>query len=515
MNAELPAVFLKYQRELMSSVSVHAVTVVEKSRRTGYSWAAAAIAVLTASSARPAGGQDVFYMGYNLEMAREFIDYCGEWAKLLSPAAAVAEEYFFPDPDNPDKNIKAFRIEFASGFKIVALPSVPRALRGMQGLVIIDEAAFHDDLAELLKAAMALLMWGGKVLVISTHDGVDNPFNELITDTRAGRKPYNVLRCTFDDALADGLYQRMCLKSGKDWTPDAEAAWRAEIIANYGDAADEELFCIPRASGGAAIPSTLVEARMSTDAPVLRLGYGDEFVHWPEHLREAETRDWCERILLLELQRLDPEERHVAGGDFGRSGDLSVFWPLAIGRHLHRRTPFTIELRNVPFRQQEQVLFYLLDRLPRFDGAALDARGNGQYLAEVAMQRYGSRISQVMLTENWYRENMPPLKAAIEDAGMTLPRDDGVLSDFRALKVVRGVIRIAERTGGKGGQRHGDSAIACALAYAASRADSTAYEYIPVPRPASYLGSPSSGMGSDDDDDDNPGSAYGLKGHIF
>lgn len=513
MSAELPAVFLKYQQELMSSVSVHAVTVVEKSRRTGYSWAAAAIAVLTASSARHADGQNVFYMGYNLEMAREFIDYCGEWAKLLSPAAAAVEEFFFTDPDNPDKDIKAFRIEFASGFKIVALPSVPRALRGMQGLVMIDEAAFHDDLAELLKAAMALLMWGGKVLVISTHDGADNPFNELIMDVRAGRKPYNVLRCTFDDALADGLYQRMCLKSGKQWSPEAEAAWRAEIIANYGDAADEELFCIPRAGGGAAIPSTLVEARMSADAPVLRLGYGDDFVHWPEHLREAETRDWCERVLLPELQKLSSEERHVLGGDFGRSGDLSVFWPLAIGKHLHRRTPFTIELRNVPFRQQEQVLFYLLDRLPRFDGAALDARGNGQYLAEVAMQRYGTKINQVMLTEGWYRENMPPLKAAIEDAGMTLPLDDGVLSDFRALKVIRGVIRVAERTNDKSGQRHGDSAIACALAHAASRADPVEYSYHAVTRPAAYLGSPSSNL--DDDDDDNPGAAYGLKGHIF
>lgn len=33
------------------------------------------------------------------------------------------------------------------------------------------------------------------------------------------------------------------------------------------------------------------------------------------------------------------------------------------------------------------------------------------------MQRYGaSRIQQVMLSEGWYREHMPPVKAALEDA---------------------------------------------------------------------------------------------------
>ena len=39
-------------QELMASVSHFAVTVVEKSRRTGYSWAAGAIAALTAAAAR-------------------------------------------------------------------------------------------------------------------------------------------------------------------------------------------------------------------------------------------------------------------------------------------------------------------------------------------------------------------------------------------------------------------------------------------------------------------------------
>lgn len=490
------AVFLPYQSRLNQAVATHAVTVVEKSRRTGYSWAASFIATLKAGAAKAASGSDVLYIGYNLEMAREFIDYVAAASRSFGAAPQVRDE-LFRDPDNPDRDVKVFRIDFASGYKVLALPSVPRALRGMQGLVIIDEAAFHDNLAELLKAAFALLIWGGKVVVISTHDGAENPFNELVQDIRAGRKPYHLERCTFDDALADGLYRRICRTQGKPWSPEAEAAWRADIIAQYGDAADEELFCIPRASGGAAIPGTLIEARMIDASRVLRFSCPDDFVHRPERDREDAARAWCDEQLLPELARLDREDRHVIGGDFGRSGDLSVFWPLAIKQGLQRHTPFIVELRNVPFRQQEQILFYLCDRLPRFEAGKLDARGNGQYLAEVTMQRYGSHIEQVMLSEGWYRENMPAMKAMIEDGSITLPKDRDVHGDFRALTFVRGVIRVPERATDKdGGKRHGDAAIACALAVAASRAEVAIYAYQAVPARAAE-GLAGAGMGAD------------------
>ncbi|MDY0164650.1 MAG: hypothetical protein RBR60_15585, partial [Desulfobotulus sp.] len=60
--------FLPYQAELIREVRASAVTVVEKSRRTGYSWAAGALAVGYAAKTKTEGGMNVFYMGYNLEM---------------------------------------------------------------------------------------------------------------------------------------------------------------------------------------------------------------------------------------------------------------------------------------------------------------------------------------------------------------------------------------------------------------------------------------------------------------
>jgi len=447
--------------------------VIEKSRRTGLTWGEAADNVLTAATARTAGGQNVYYIAYNQDMTVEYIQACAMWARMFNYAASEIEEGFW-EADEDDKNVKTYTIRFPdSGFRIVALSSRPSNLRGRQGIIVIDEAAFHDQLEALLKAALAMLIWGGCVRVISTHNGVDNPFNELVNDIRAGKRKGIVHRITFKESVADGLYQRVCLRLGKTWSAEDEAAWMAGVYAFYGDGAEEELDCIPANSGGTWLSRALIESRMSPDTPVLRWECAPGFELLPDHIRVAEARDWLDAGMAPLLKALPHDAISFNGEDFGRSGDLTVHVPLIQTQNLVRRVPFMVELRNVPFRQQEQIAFYLLDRLPRFTGAAFDARGNGQFLAEYAMQRYGaSRIQQVMLTESWYREHMPPVKAALEDGTLTdLPRDADVLADMRAVEVIKGVPRIPDKrtTGEDKGKRHGDAAVAVALAYFASR----------------------------------------------
>jgi phage FluMu gp28-like protein len=470
-GGDLSGVLLAYQKRLLEATATQQVVVCEKSRRIGATWGIAADAVLTAGARKSAGGMDVFYIGYNLDMTREFIDTCAMWARAFVPAASDVGEFLFTEQDErgADRTIQAFRIRFASGFEIVALCSRPRSLRGRQGYVIIDEAAFHDELDELLKAALALLIWGGKVLVISTHDSVDNPFNELCEEIRAGRRPYGLLRVTFDDALSDGLYQRVCLVRGKVWSSEAETTWRDEIRGFYGEAAEEELDCIPRKSAGKYLARSLLEARM-VDVPVVRWELPNEFVDVPEERRIADCDAFCREKLLPTL-RLIPHCPTFVGEDFGRVVDLSVFWALSLEQDLRRLTRIVVELRNVPFKQQEQVLFFLCDNLPRFSGAALDSTGNGRYLAEVARQKYGpTLVVEVTLTEGWYGEHFPRFRANLEDDKFSLPRDRDILDDLRTVVVVRGVPRVVARTGGQGAKRHGDSAIAACLANFASGA---------------------------------------------
>lgn len=196
-NMRQSGVLLPYQQRWVADTSK--VKVCEKSRRVGLSWAEAADAALTAAATH---GQDVWYIGYNKDMAIEFILDVAQWTAHFGEAAEAIEcgEEIYKDGDE-QKSVLTFSIKYASGNRVTALSSRPSNLRGKQGVVIIDEAAFHGALAELLKAAFALLIWGGAVHVISTHDGVDNPFNELVSEVRAGKKPYSLHRIEFKKAL--------------------------------------------------------------------------------------------------------------------------------------------------------------------------------------------------------------------------------------------------------------------------------------------------------------------------
>jgi phage FluMu gp28-like protein len=478
MNSRAPlGILLPYQRRWLADKSQ--VKVIEKSRRIGITWTEACDRALGAAAAGR-GGMDAWYIGYNKDMALEFIEAAAAWARRFNAAGKELEEIAVEDERT---DILAYRIRFASGHKIVALSSRPSNLRGKSGCAVIDEAAFHDELPGLLKAALAFTMWGGLVRVISTHNGAESAFNGLVNEIRANRTPYSLHRVTFDDALAEGLYRKISQYRGIEWTETLEREWRQRIVELYGDNANEELFCVPHASIGTYLSSMLIEARMRDGVPVLRYEAPVDFAARSEDLRRSETEAWCEDNLAKVLAGLDPTLMSCFGEDFGRSGDLTVIWPMQIASDLVRRTPFLVELRNVPFRNQEQILFYIADRLPHLMGGAMDARGNGQYLAETAAQRYGARIAQVMLSEAWYRENMPRYKAAFEDNKITIPKDADVLRDHRSIVLERGVAKVAERRIGQDGKgRHGDSAIAGVLAYFASQDGGREISYTPVVR---------------------------------
>jgi phage FluMu gp28-like protein len=477
----LPRVLLPYQAavvRLLESAATR-VLVVEKSRRIGLTWALAAYCVLRAAKSRAAGGMDAMYISYSQEMTREFIDACAMWARAFGQAAGAVDETIFPDRDETgERAIAAFRIRFASGFEVIALSSAPRALRGKQGVVVIDEAAFVDSLPELLKAALAFLMWGGQVIVCSTHDGADNPFNGLVQDVLAGQKPYAHLRIDFDAALRDGLYERIALVTGAEWSPEAEAAWRQGIVDFYGDGAEEELFCVPSLSSGAWLPGPLIEARMTADAPVLRLDLPPDYLHRTKLEQQALTAPFFEATREA-LGGLDLGLRYAAGFDFARVADLSVLPLLAVEPTLRRRLALTLEMRGVPGDEQKRAVAMVLSHLrERMIAAAFDATGMGWTVAEDMGRLFGLReaddgpgmIIPVKFTEEWYRVNMPPLKQAFEDDMIALGRDDAHLVDLRDVKVVRGIPRVPPlRTGAKDRRRHGDFAIGLALAHWASR----------------------------------------------
>lgn len=500
-RGDAPAVLLPYQQEWIAIESP--LKVGEKARRIGLTWAEAADDVLIAAAEE---GQNCYYIGYNQDMAVEYIEAAAMWARAFNQAASEIEEGLWED-DQDDKHIKTYTIRFpGSGRRIVALSSRPANLRGKQGVCVIDEAAFHDQLGELLKAALAFLIWGGKVRVLSTHDGVGNPFNELIQAIKSKKRKGVVFRCTFQEAVEQGLFQRVCLRLGKSWTAEGEAAWVKDVYDFYGDDAEEELDVVPRESAGAYLPGALIEARMAPDIPVVRLARPDSFAEYPEHLRHAEIEDWCRDALLPLLETLDADREHCFGEDFARSGDLTVLAVGEIVQDMTRRTRFMVELRNMPFAQQRQIIWYILDRLPRFRAAAFDGRGNGQQIAEETADRYWGRIHTIMISDRFYAEEFPALKRAFEDGTIEIPRDADVKEDLRAVQVIGGTPKVPKTTGQgkKGEKRHGDAAIALLMMWFASCRDSGG--------PVEYESLARRRFSSAGDDDDDSNAIYRQRG---
>ncbi len=487
-------VLMAHQSEWIRMQEGLDIAVCEKGRRTGITFAQALSDTITAASAKDAGGDNVWYMADTKEKGLEFIGYVAKFAPIIAQGqASRIEQHIFQDqqPDGTSRQIQAFRVRFASGFRITALSSRPENIHGLQGVVDLDEAALHKDVAKVLESATALLIWGGRIRVWSTHRGKKNPFNQLVQDVQAGRygKKAGVIRISFDDAVSNGLYERVCAMRGKVATAEGKKEWYTAIRSAYGPrkaAMREELDVIPRDGDGSAIPSVWIDRAMPEVRPVLRLVFDDDFPKRSEKEREIWCLVWIATTLLPVLRAAVAgfSGRWAIGMDFARHRHFSVIKPAKVGQDLRRDVPFLIEMANAPTRQQEQILWALLDALKEgFSGRwsfAGDATGPGQTLMEYTGDRYGRAeldadtgryiggpIHEVTLSRPWYGEWMPKYIALFEDGFLSLPRDASLEDDHRAVEYVDGIPMVPrlERKDLQDPElvRHGDGAIAGVL----------------------------------------------------
>jgi len=393
---------LGYQRrvvdELFSGVSLLAI---DKSRRIGLTWGVAAFAALKAASSLEAGGQNVWYMGYDKDMTLEFIEVCAMWARAFGLVAGELEEEEVLDEET-GKGVKAFSIRFASGFRVTALPSVPRALRGKQGIVIIDEAAFHKNVNEVIKSAMALLIWGGQVVVISTHDGIGNAFNQMLGELDAGTRSGRRVTITFRDALADGLYERVALVAGTKGVALAPRdEWVANIYASYGGDAEEELDCIPKVGSGALLSIEDIAACEHDDCGLSELYQGG----------------MC-----------------YVGRDVARRRDGQIQYCMElIGDVLWQRD--TYEEVGQTFAHQA-AFFDGLFKTRRIAAAWVDQTGMGEAVVEEAIRLHGSRVHGELLTGPSRLDLALSLKKRFETHGIRIRKDAATRADLMAIKKV-------------------------------------------------------------------------------
>jgi len=475
-------ILMAHQKEWLADQSD--LKLCEKGRRTGITFAEALDTTLIGAAAKSAGGMNTYYIGDTKDKGLEFIAVCARFAKAVAKELLSVDEFLFDDvqPDGSTRQIAAYRIRFASGNEIVALSSNPANIRGLQGRVVIDEAAFHRNVAAVIDACNAMLIWGGTIRIISTHNGNLNPFNELISETRQGQFDYSIHTVTFDDAVENGLYERVCLMRGWEPTAEGKREWYRKIRRAYGsrvEAMREELDAIPREGEGVLLPLAWIEACSEQRYTVARWEPPYEgFVRSSEAARRGEMDGWLHREVLPVLQRY-ADEGHTwfLGGDFAMRQDRSSYPIGFVDDGLKRHVPLILEMKQCPYDQQKQALFWLIDRLETMGGFAagiLDANGNGMALAQEAAQRYGDRITELMPSDAWRRETGPRFRASFEDGTIAIPADKDTRDDLRQLQSVGGVAKMPthiRNEGSDGTKRHGDNAVALWNFHAATMQD--------------------------------------------
>jgi len=116
------------------------------------------------------------------------------------------------------------KLEFTlgNGSSIKAVSSSPTSGRSEAlSLLIIDEAAFVDNIEKIWASAQMTLATGGDAIVLSTPNGVDNLFHKLWTDAEMG-------------TAADGLDPFNPIKLHWSLHPERDQAWRDQQTLHLG-----------------------------------------------------------------------------------------------------------------------------------------------------------------------------------------------------------------------------------------------------------------------------------------
>jgi phage FluMu gp28-like protein len=420
--------FLPYQVAWVNDQSP--LKIVEKSRQIGFSYCDSydSVKKVSVKGAR----LDVWVGSRDLTTAKQYLNYCKGWAKVLQIAAEDLGEQVI----EKDKDLTAFVLKFASGCCIYSLSSSPDAFVGKTGHVKLDEYAVHRDQRELYRIVKPCTTWGGQLSLISTHRGRASVFNEIITSIREKGNPmgWSLHHVSLQDAVEQGLVEKIVEKTGQHFAqsessdvaqtaesavsqvakpvakpaePTIEADRAAFVKKIHDECLDEEQWsqeycCIPADDSTAFLPYDLITG---CEAPAV--------------LRSFEYLDQCPNDLYLGL-------------DVARKKDLCV---LDVGEKIGDVVwdRLRLELLNKRFAEIEDHLYQLL-ALPQLKRACIDATGLGMQLAERARERFGYKVEPVTFTGPVKEALAFPLKAAFEDKKLRVDSDPRLRADLRGIQ---------------------------------------------------------------------------------
>jgi len=408
----------------------------EKARRIGITFAAGYKSTRDIAR-RNVKGNKVWFGSADLTVSEEFIDYVQFFSRYIGAAAEYVGEILV----DKETDMTARCVKFKKyGGEINAISSNPTNIRGKTGDYYGDEFAHHKDQEKIFTASKPLSLRGARTILISTHNGEESFFNQLVTEIKKGEegtmRRWHNYRTTIDDAIKEGIVDQIL---GRKATKEEIANWLEDAFSGMTqEAIDEEYYCIPSASSG-------------------------------NHLLPYELINPIERDDILNETLEDITGDLYVGMDVGRRNNPSVInIDEKLGEILYtRRVEF---LKNMTFRDQKEILYTFLSH-PNFRRACIDASGIGRQLAEEAEQDFGTlRVEAVHFTSKSKEEMASNIYIMVEGRRTLIPRDRRLrehLYAVRAVKTQAGNVRYEADVDDEGG--HADYFWAKALCLLAAK----------------------------------------------
>ena len=161
-------------------------SIILKSRQLGMSTLGAAYATWLALFQKD---KNILVIATKLSVAQNFI------TKVKTMIRSLPAWLVLPEIVTNNKQL----IEFSHGSSIKAIPTSEDAGRSEAlSLLIIDEAAFVRNFDELWMGLYPTISTGGRVIILSTPNGVGGQYYKLYTDAEAGLNEFHAVRLPWD-----------------------------------------------------------------------------------------------------------------------------------------------------------------------------------------------------------------------------------------------------------------------------------------------------------------------------
>lgn len=192
------------QRQIIESYKANRFNIVAKPRQAGVSTTTAAYVSVIGSWSAPDNPEKVLILANKQALAQEFLAKVRDFLVQI-PRWVWGAEYY----GSPEKEAKTiFLVDSKGHLKLPnksefrALATSKDALRGFTPtFLIMDEAAFIEQGADVFGAALTALGTGGKAALISTPNGYDELYWKTYDNAKIGDNDFNIVEMRWYEDL--------------------------------------------------------------------------------------------------------------------------------------------------------------------------------------------------------------------------------------------------------------------------------------------------------------------------